>query len=56
MLDVAAAPPDLTPQHYAFLVTEEHVDRIKDRCDADGTRYTDVPPTSAPPGPVPAGW
>ena len=48
VLNFAAAPPDLTPQHYAFLVTEEHFDRIKARSDADGTHYTADPPGRRP--------
>jgi catechol 2,3-dioxygenase-like lactoylglutathione lyase family enzyme len=48
VLNFAGAPPDLTPQHYAFLVTEEHFDRIQARFDAEGTHYTADPPGRRP--------
>ena len=47
VLNVAAAPvPE--PMHLAFLIGDEHFDRIRARFDADGTPYTADPPGRRP--------
>ena len=47
MLSFPAAPA-VEPLHLAFLVDDEHFDRIKARFDADGTPYTADPPGRRP--------
>ena len=46
VLNFAAAPVE--PMHLAFLIGEEHFDRVKARFDADGTPYTADPPGRRP--------
>ena len=47
VLNFAAAPvPE--PVHLAFLVDEQHFDRVKARFDGDGTPYTADPPGRRP--------
>jgi catechol 2,3-dioxygenase-like lactoylglutathione lyase family enzyme len=48
VLNLAAAPAPVEPQHYAFLVTDERFDAIKARFDADGTPYQADPPGRRP--------
>ncbi len=48
VLNFAAAPAGIEPQHYAFLIGEDHFDRIKARFDADGTQYQADPPGRRP--------
>ncbi|WP_369135581.1 hypothetical protein [Modestobacter sp. I12A-02662] len=48
VLNFAAAPAPAEPQHYAFLVPEQHFDRVKARFDADGTPYQADPPGRRP--------
>ena len=48
IVNFAAPPVEIQPQHYAFLVSDERFDRIKDRFDADGTPYTADPPGRRP--------
>ncbi|MGY1884322.1 MULTISPECIES: hypothetical protein [unclassified Blastococcus] len=48
VLNFAAAPAPVEPQHYAFLVTDERFDVIKARFDADGTPYQADPPGRRP--------
>ncbi len=43
-----AAAPAVEPLHLAFLIGEEHFDRIRARFDADGTPYTADPPGRRP--------
>lgn len=45
-----AAPPgvDIQPQHYAFLVAEDHFDRIRARFERLGVAYTADPQGSKP--------
>jgi len=47
VLNLAAAPA-VEPLHLAFLIDEEHFDRIQARFDADGTPYTADPPGRRP--------
>ena len=47
VLDLAAAPA-VEPLHLAFLIDEEHFDRIQASFDADGTSYTADPPGRRP--------
>lgn len=44
VLNFAAPPVAIQPQHYAFLVPEATFERIEARFDADGTPYTADPP------------
>ena len=47
MLNFTAAPvPE--PVHLAFLVEDDHFDRVRARFDADGTPYTADPPGRRP--------
>jgi catechol 2,3-dioxygenase-like lactoylglutathione lyase family enzyme len=48
VVNVAAPPVEIQPQHYAFLVTDEHFDRIRARFDIDGTPYAADPPGTRP--------
>jgi len=48
VLNVAQPPVPVQPQHYAFLVDDDHFDRIKARFDADATPYTADPPGRRP--------
>ena len=49
IINIAAPPVEvIQPQHYAFLVAEDHFDRIRSRFDAEGTPYTADPPGSRP--------
>jgi len=43
-----AAAPAVEPMHLAFLVEEEHFDRVRARFDGDGTPYTADPPGRRP--------
>jgi catechol 2,3-dioxygenase-like lactoylglutathione lyase family enzyme len=43
-----AAAPAVEPLHLAFLVEEEHFDRVRARFDGDGTPYTADPPGRRP--------
>jgi catechol 2,3-dioxygenase-like lactoylglutathione lyase family enzyme len=43
VINFAAPPVDVQPQHYAFLVADELFDRIKARFERDGTPYTADP-------------
>ncbi len=48
VVNFAWTPAAPEPQHYAFLIGEEHFDRIKARFDADGTPYQADPPGRRP--------
>lgn len=48
VLNFAAPPVEIQPQHYALLVPDEVFDRIRTRFDADGTPYTADPPGHRP--------
>ncbi|MBM0230875.1 VOC family protein [Micromonospora sp. STR1_7] len=48
VINFAAPPVEVQPQHYAFLVSDELFDRIKSRFDSDGTPYTADPPGKRP--------
>ncbi|MCZ2816459.1 hypothetical protein [Modestobacter sp. VKM Ac-2984] len=43
-----AAVPAVEPLHLAFLIGEEHFDRVRTRFDGDGTPYTADPPGRRP--------
>ncbi len=43
-----AAAPAVEPLHLAFLVEDEHFDRVRARFDGDGTPYTADPPGRRP--------
>ena len=43
-----APAPSAEPLHLAFLIGEEHFDRVRARFDADGTPYTADPPGRRP--------
>lgn len=49
LINVAAPPvAEIQPQHCAFLVEEDHFDRIRARFDLDGTPYMADPQGSRP--------
>jgi hypothetical protein len=48
VINFAGPPVVIQPQHFAFLVTEEHFDRVQSRFDAEGIAYTADPPGSRP--------
>ncbi|WP_199444088.1 VOC family protein [Umezawaea beigongshangensis] len=48
VVNFAAPPVEIQPQHYAFLVDDDHFDRIRSRFDAEGTPYTADPPGRRP--------
>ena len=48
VLNLAAAPAPVEPQHYAFLVADQRFDAIRARFDADGTPYQADPPGRRP--------
>jgi catechol 2,3-dioxygenase-like lactoylglutathione lyase family enzyme len=48
IVNFAAPPVEIQPQHYAFLVADDHFDRIRSGFDASETPYTADPPGSRP--------
>lgn len=48
VINFAAPPVEVQPQHYAFLVADELFNRIKSRFDSEGTPYTADPPGKRP--------
>lgn len=48
VMNFAAAPGGLSPQHYAFLVDDAHFDRILARFHDEGTDYWADPPRTRP--------
>ena len=48
VINFAAPPVEIQPQHYAFLVPDTQFDRIQQRFDRNGTPYTADPPGRRP--------